>query len=116
MVSAFLQIDRNSEPDPDTGSECRVTIRGGANPWWAGLDVATDADAVILDFSTTGLDLSNNVRVDAGNFSASASVSGQTMSLSKPLWVTLEQPGYLGFNANNNTALANFKTPTCRAQ
>ncbi|MCH9639713.1 MAG: hypothetical protein K0U40_09490, partial [Betaproteobacteria bacterium] len=85
-----------------------------ANPWWAGLDVATDKETVTLDFSATGLDLTNNLRIDAGNFSVN--VNQQSIILTKPTWVTIDQPGYLGFNANNNPALANFTAPRCITQ
>lgn len=114
VVSAFLQIDYAEEPNPGTSDTCNVTIRNGANPWWAGLDVATNKESVTLDFSATGLDLTNNLRIDAGNFSVN--VNQQRVILTKPTWVTIDQPGYLGFNANNNPTLASFTVPRCITQ
>ncbi len=111
VVSAFLQIDHAEDPDPETEIDCIVKIRDGANPWWAGMDVATNDETVMLDFSDTGLDLTNNLTIDPGNFAVS--ISGQTMILTKPNWVTIDLPGYLGFNANNNAALTSFTMPDC---
>jgi len=111
IASAFLEI----EPvivDPPVEGDCNITIRDGNNPWWAGLDVGTDLDEFELDFSATGLDLSQ-VTVDQGVFNAT--VNGQIILLSKPSWVTLNNPGFLGLNGSNVSALGTLAPPTCLA-
>jgi hypothetical protein len=112
VVSAFLQVDQTSNPPAD--GDCIVTVRDGANPWWVGLDIGFDSNMATLDFSGTGLDLSNNVTLDAGVFTTS--LSGQVITLTKPAWVSQNNPGYMGFNGNNNPALANLTAPICTPQ
>lgn len=100
---------------PSTGeidNSCTVTLRGGANPYWIGLDVATDASSVSLDFTGTGLDLSENVNLDAGVFKAS--IDGQVLTLVKPSWVSSRLAGYVGMGANNNLSFMNFTMPSCK--
>lgn len=114
LVSAFAIIERASDPGPGPGGDCSFTVRGGANPWWAGADVATDAETIVLDFTGTGLDLASNVKIDSGVFTTS--VSGQLVTLTKPAWVNIDNPGYIGFNASNNPALTSFTAPGCKAK
>ncbi len=102
VVSAFLEV---------ISDKCNVIVRGGANPWWVGLDVGTDLNTITLDFTGTGLDLSDNLRLDQGVFQAQ--ITGQQLTLSVPGWVSLGTPGYIGFNANNNPALTTFSPPRC---
>ena len=110
VVSAFLDIE--SLPDPGPSPDCIVSVRDGANPWWAGLDVGADSETFTLDFAGTGLVLGDNLTLDAGVFSAS--ISGQLLTLTKPPWVNAGNPGYMGFNASNNPALATFSPPRCQ--
>jgi len=74
------------------------------------MDVGSDDAQFTLDFSATGLDLSE-VTVDSGNFEVS--IEGQLIRLSKPAWVSLSNPGYIGLHGNNVSALATFQAPSC---
>lgn len=95
---------------PISTVSCSVSIRGGRNPWYAGLDVGFDASSIVLDYTGTGLDLST-VNVDSGVFTTS--VSGQKLTLTKPNWVSASTPGYTGFHGSNIGALATFSAPSC---
>ena len=109
VVSAFLQVEQVTPPP---AGDCKVSIRGGNNPWWAGLDVGADTAEIELDFTGSGLNLGSNVTIDAGVFQSS--VSGQVITLVKPNWVSADNPGYLGLNGSNNAGLANLTKPICR--
>lgn len=103
----------NPTPAPPPAlANCNVSVRPGANSWYAGLDIGFDTPSVRLDFSQTGLDLSQ-LGIDSGNFQAV--VEGQTLVLTAPGWVSSSATGYLGFNGANVPALANFADPVCTA-
>ncbi len=111
VASVFLQIDEGAEPEPN--GDCTVIVREESNPWWAGLDIGFDSGTATLDFSGTGLDI-NQVTLQSGVFHTS--VSGQVITLTKPGWVSINNPGYMGFNGNNYAALATFSAPGCNPQ
>jgi len=124
VVSAFLQhvADDSSvplapTPTPATDTpaapndgRCIATLRSGNNPWWAGFDVASNGAEITLDFSGTGLDIST-IRIDSGG--SNVAVSGQTVTMKVPQWVSLNAPMYLGLGGNNNAALATLTAPRC---
>jgi len=119
VVSAFLQYDANdsSSPTPpiDTppapsDGRCIASLRSGNNPWWAGIDVASNGTVFSLDFSNTGLDLTT-VRIDSGG--ADVVVSGQKLTMSAPQWISLNAPVYFGLGGDNNAALATLTAPSC---
>lgn len=100
----------NPPPPPMNSAKCIIEVQG-ANPYWAGLLVGFDTTTVTLDFSVTGIDLSQ-VKLDQGVF-ASADISGQLITLENPSWVSLTNKGYLGFHGENVVALANLLAPAC---
>jgi len=122
VVSAFLYYEVDDSPDPTTptaptdapsapnGGRCIATLRSGNNPWWAGLDLASNGTGITLDFSSTGLDLTT-VRIDSGG--ANVAVSGHTLTMNVPQWVDLDTPMYLGLGGNNIAALATLTAPSC---
>jgi chitin-binding protein len=106
IQSAYLQIRKS----PSTISKCMVTLKEDKSPWWAGLEIATDLDKFQLDFSKTGVDLSQ-VTMDPGPFTAE--IVGQTIQVTgKPSWVTINHSGYLGLNGNVG-ALTQAALPEC---
>jgi chitin-binding protein len=107
VTGAFVEV--TSSPVVASGN-CTARLRTGSGPYWAGLDIASNDAVFTLDFTATGLDLSR-VRVDGGNFTAT--VTGQKVTLRKPAWVTLTNPGYFGLSADNYAPLANFQVPVC---
>ena len=91
---------------------CFLNVRSDSNnPWHGGIDVGFDVSSVVLDFSNTGLDLSQ-VTPQAGVF-ASMSIVGNTIILTKPSWLSTSNPGYLGIGGNNVASLGTFTTPEC---
>jgi predicted carbohydrate-binding protein with CBM5 and CBM33 domain len=101
---------------PITSEGCNLAIQPGANPWFAGFLIGFDEATATLDFSNTGLDLSQ-VTVQEGAFFP-LTIVGQTITLTKPAWVSKDgSQGYLGFNGNNVAALATLDTipPECAA-
>ncbi len=111
-ASAFIEIVPANvpPPPPPSNDNCVVKIKAGGNPYWAGLDVGFAQNQVTLDFAGTGIDLSR-VRVD-GVFTIA--ISGNTLRLTKPAWVTPTNLGHLGISGNNYSALASFTAPTCK--
>lgn len=93
--------------------DCTVEIKG-RNAYWAGINVGFDSSSATLDFSRTGLDLST-VTVQKGVFE-SAVVVGQTITLTKPGWVSKRTLGYFDFNANGNDALKSMSPPKCMTE
>jgi hypothetical protein len=108
IQSAYLQVTTA------TNAKCHVALQKGNSEWWAGWDVGTDLNQFKLDFSQTGIDL-QKVKLDSGVFTAS--VEGQVIKvMQKPGWVTISQPGYMGFNATTQPVSVlgtNFVLPTC---
>lgn len=99
-----------------TSTGCNVAVQPGANPWFTGFQIGFDDATATLDFSNTGLDLSQ-VTVQQGAFYP-VTVNGQTVTLTKPAWVSKDgSQGFLGFNGNNAAALATMSDnpPSCRA-
>jgi len=98
-------------PEPPTNNTCLVTTRSGANPWYVGFDLATDADSVTVDFTGTGIELGNNASLQSGVFNVA--ISGQILTFTKPAWVSSRNGGYFAVSGNNNPAFLTFSMPTC---
>ena len=92
-------------------SNCTIKKQNGANPWWAGFDIATDKPNIDLDFANTGIDLSK-VRIDKGAFTVT--INGSILRLTNPAWVNATTSGYIGFNADNYPPLAGNSLPQCK--
>lgn len=85
-----------------------------------GIEIGTDLTVLYLDFSGTGLDLSDPLlTIDAATpFSYSIDHATQVMRLQKPAWVTAFIPGYFGFVCYDPAgvpAMATFSDPECRS-
>jgi chitin-binding protein len=107
ITGTFVEIVTTPPP----GGACSVKLRSGNNAYWAGLDIGATQAEIVLDFTASGLTLSQ-LRIDAGAFTVTQ--EGQLLRLKKPAWVSVTNPGYFGLAANNNPALANFTLPVCR--
>ena len=102
-----------SPPVTPPSGDCAVIVRTSNNPWFAGFDIGFDAPTATLDFSGTNLDLSTLTGFQQGAFYP-ATISGQIVTLTNPGWVSLSSLGFLGFNGNNNPALADLgSAPVC---
>ena len=100
-------------PVPVSGpQDCQIDIQDGQSAWFAGLMVGFDTPTITLDFSGTGL-LLEDVSLQQGVF-ISASINGNTVTLTKPEWVSQQTKGWLGLNGNGGVdALATLIPPAC---
>jgi hypothetical protein len=100
-----------TNPPVTSSADCEVVLQPGQNAWWAGLEIGFDSPTIVLDFSGTGLDLSQ-VSPQQGVFT-SMTVRGSLIYLTKPAWVSKTTKGYMGLNGGGVDALATFIPPTC---
>ena len=74
--------------------------------------VGFDAPTITLDFAGTGLNLSD-ISLQQGVF-ISATINGNTLTLTKPGWVSQQTKGWMGLNGNGGVdALATLTAPAC---
>jgi len=73
--------------------------------------LTTEADTFTLDFSGTGVVLGENANLQSGVFSMQ--ISGQMLTVTKPAWVSNNNPGYFALSGNNNPAFLTMSMPKC---
>ena len=105
------QTPPQDEIPQSEAASCSIILENGNDSYWAGIEIGTDLEQFVLDFSRTGLDLSK-VKVDQGVFQAK--VVGQLVYVTKkPSWVNKNVRGYMGLSASNYQPLKNFTLPVC---
>jgi chitin-binding protein len=111
VSNAYVMVERKQDPT----STCLVQKKAGGSAWWMGYDVYSDKGPITLDFTATGIDLTN-VIVDAGVFGDVKVVERYRLVINqKPTWVTKSNPGYIGFRASNYEPLNTALVAACHA-
>jgi chitin-binding protein len=111
VSNAYVMVERKQDPT----STCLVQKKAGGSAWWMGYDVYSDKGPITLDFTATGIDLTN-VIVDAGVFGDVKVVERYRLVINqKPTWVTKTNPGYIGFRASNYEPLNTALVAACHA-
>jgi hypothetical protein len=113
--TAVVQFPTSPPTTPIQGdASCSISVRASNNPWHGALEVGFDISSIVLDFSETGLDLTQ-VAPQLGEFDSMTVIVSSAIFLTKASWMSKTNPGYLGIGGNNVAALVTFTAPACTA-
>lgn len=101
----------------NSANNCFVQRRADSNSYWLGYDIFTNSAPMILNFSATGINLTQII-VNNGVFS-NVQVLDQNQLLigAKPPWVSMTTPGFIDFHGPNYGPYEPFNSPipaTCQ--
>lgn len=108
IVNGYIQVQRTVPVQ-----SCLAQRRSGSSPYWMGYDVYAESAPIILDFSPTGIDLTQIMVVpDQSAFSDVKILDKDKLFInSKSSWVNKTTPGFISFYGLNYTPYEPFNSP-----
>lgn len=107
ITNGYIKVEKKEVPNDG----CRGQRKEGSSSYWLGYDIYAGSVPFVLDFSQTGIDLTRII-VDKGAFDNVQIVDKNKLIINKkPDWVTMNNPGFMGFFERNYGSYDPFNSP-----